>query len=261
MNTVDAKDHVGSMVEALIGFQAAMPPSGPRNRNWLQKFETLHNTSQEYWSKTFDLYRTRFNSRKLRTDDVEISMQSLQFWKHTEYTAQLETKREQLLADTKKSKIPNSEDVFLPFPTKTEVAAKPDILPSKAKVKTRGEARLEEPTLDDETTIVQDATQAKITVPKRSYATFRYMFPTSLEERQKHVEWETFVTSMGDAGFSARDGGGSIVLFEANNGGGKIAFYKPHPEPSLDPVMLQSMGRRMNKWFDWTRDSFKLAGK
>ncbi|CAO2649991.1 Nn.00g012830.m01.CDS01 [Neocucurbitaria sp. VM-36] len=98
-------------------------------------------------------------------------------------------------------------------------------------------------------------------LPKRSYATFRYMYPIASEERQKHVEWETFVVSMADAGFTARNGGGSIVTFEDENGGGKIIFHRPHPEPTIDPVMLQSMGRRMNKWFDWTRETFALAGK
>ncbi|KAF1849227.1 uncharacterized protein K460DRAFT_279546 [Cucurbitaria berberidis CBS 394.84] len=245
----------------LSAFEAARLPSGPRNGNWLQKFETAHQTLQEYWRKTFHIYERRNKVLGLRPDDVETNMEPLSFWKDPKYMAQLETKRTQILADTKKLTVPDSEDIFLPFPTTPEVPIKLDILPSKTKVKTRGEARSEESAQDEEAAAIREPTPAKIALPKRSYATFRYMFPTGPEERLKDVNWETFVMSMENAGFTARNGGGSIVMFEDENGGGKINFHKPHPDPSIDPVMLQSMGRRMNKWFGWTRETFSLAGK
>jgi hypothetical protein len=52
---------------------------------------------------------------------------------------------------------------------------------------------------------------------------------------------------MNEAGFTARNGEGSIVRFENRNGEGSINFHRPHPEPTIDPVMLQAMGWRMNK--------------
>jgi hypothetical protein len=44
-----------------------------------------------------------------------------------------------------------------------------------------------------------------------------------------------------------------ILLVEA-----KLSFIG-HPGPSIDPIMLQSMGNRMNKWFGWSRHTFLLA--
>jgi hypothetical protein len=80
------------------------------------------------------------------------------------------------------------------------------------------------------------------------------MFPETEEERQRSIEWDHFISAIEDAGFS-------MVNFENNSGSGKIIFHKPHPVPRVNPVMLQSMGSRMNKWFGCHRGFFILAGK
>ena len=75
-------------------------------------------------------------------------------------------------------------------------------------------------------------------------------------------------------GFSARNGGGSALVFEngdlsaaaaegrgggaADAAGGKIIFHKPHPIPKIGSIILHSMGRRMAKWFGWHRELFVL---
>jgi hypothetical protein len=61
---------------------------------------------------------------------------------------------------------------------------------------------------------------------------------------------------MAEAGFAAKYGGGLIVTFENITGGGKIIFQRPHPDPTIDPIMLQSMGKRLNRWFGWDRETF-----
>ncbi|KAL5450235.1 hypothetical protein PMIN07_001237 [Paraphaeosphaeria minitans] len=90
---------------------------------------------------------------------------------------------------------------------------------------------------------------------------FRLMFPTTPEERIQSLDWNIFVWSMNEAGFTSTGAGGSIVSFEKVDGAGKINFHRPHPDANLDPVMLRSMGHRVNKWFGYTRNTFKLAGK
>jgi hypothetical protein len=87
------------------------------------------------------------------------------------------------------------------------------------------------------------------------------MFPTSVQERQMELDWNLFILSMEDAGFKVKNGGGSIFIFEDQGGKGKINFHRPHPVPKIDPVMMRCMGRRMNKWFGWSRDIFTLAIK
>ncbi|KAF2750954.1 hypothetical protein M011DRAFT_507399 [Sporormia fimetaria CBS 119925] len=98
-------------------------------------------------------------------------------------------------------------------------------------------------------------------VNKRSYGTLRAMFPNTPEERRKEVDWDVFVAALGEAGFAARSGGGSMVSFKERAGTGTIIFHKPHPTPKIDPIMLQSMGKRMNKWFRWHRGVFAVVEK
>lgn len=62
---------------------------------------------------------------------------------------------------------------------------------------------------------------------------------------------------MTDVEFSARHGGGSAVIFEAEDAQkGKLVFRKPHPVAKIDPIMFRSVGKRMNKWFGWIRNAF-----
>jgi HicA toxin of bacterial toxin-antitoxin, len=82
------------------------------------------------------------------------------------------------------------------------------------------------------------------------------MFPCK-EESSRCVDWDGFVHAMKDAGFTARSNGGSAVLFEGNPKlGGKIVFHKPHPIAKIDPITLRSIGKRMAKWFGWSRELF-----
>ena len=104
----------------------------------------------------------------------------------------------------------------------------------------------------------------RIPVKRRAFDVFTLMFPGSAEEASKSVDWDRFVLAMSDVGFTARNGGGSVVIFENENldteghDGGKIIFHKPHPVAKIDSVVLHFMGKRMSKWFGWSRDCFVL---
>jgi hypothetical protein len=53
---------------------------------------------------------------------------------------------------------------------------------------------------------------------------------------------------------------GSAVVFEPDDWKrgwcGKIVFHKPHPVAKIDPIMLRSVGKRMEKWFGWNAETF-----
>jgi hypothetical protein len=247
-------------VDALRKFQNTAPPSGQRNRHWLAQFEALHGTSQDFWKATSAVFQ-EINRNLLPTVNFGQTMGILFAWKDKQYTARLEAKRQQILASMQESKLPESEDVFLPLPIASDEKVKLSIVRSKSKTKTRGEARTEEDAQVEDLAAQLKTAHITIDISKRSYATFRCMFPITPEERQKSIDWNTFVDSMTEAGFAARNGGGSIVIFENTTGGGKIIFHRPHPEPSIDPIMLQSMGNRLNRWYGWGRETFALARK
>lgn len=101
---------------ALGKFQNSSPPSGPRNCQWLDQFEALHGTSQDYWRAKSGLYRQAYRDPRLPVN-FELHMRFLLAWSDPQYIAHVEAKRNQILSDMKKPKVTGSEDVFLPLPS------------------------------------------------------------------------------------------------------------------------------------------------
>jgi hypothetical protein len=134
---------------------------------------------------------------------------------------------------------------------------------TKAKPKTRGELSsigrdLENLNISDN---VQEA-PAKVPVKKSAFEVFSKLFPR--RGGSKGVLWDNFVDAMAKAGFISRRSGGSAVTFEPSGesiwfGQGSIVFHHPHPNSTIDPVMLISIGKRMKKWFGWGQDTFELG--
>lgn len=104
-----------------------------------------------------------------------------------------------------------------------------------------------------------------IRVKPENLKVFAKMFPSSASEYSKTglIDWQHLEAAMVDAGLSATHSGGSAVTFVKKDDGGakqqhggRIVFHKPHPVAKIDPVLLQSMGKRMRKWFGWDRETF-----
>lgn len=72
----------------------------------------------------------------------------------------------------------------------------------------------------------------------------------------KHWKWQHFLDVMLDSGFIISQGSGSAVSLKHPSGMGRIVFHQPHPQAVVDPIMLRSMGKRLAKWFRWSRDTF-----
>lgn len=111
------------------------------------------------------------------------------------------------------------------------------------------------------TSLAEESDEAKETIPvrKESFAALKTLFPDDTSENGKSMSWESFVKSMEDAGFSAIHVGGSAVKFDGARG--SIAVHRPHPEPKLSKNLLRDIGKRMQKHFGWTQESFCLRTK
>ncbi|KAK1728891.1 hypothetical protein CaCOL14_008629 [Colletotrichum acutatum] len=100
----------------------------------------------------------------------------------------------------------------------------------------------------------------RLRVSPRTLGVVHLMYPDA-QTKPRNITWDDFVHALYDAGFVASNNGGSAVRFGRGSGGdsgdkGAIIFHKPHPVLKIDPVMLHGMGRRLTKWFGWSRDSF-----
>lgn len=90
------------------------------------------------------------------------------------------------------------------------------------------------------------------------------MFPSCGQEAQRSSSWQYFLGAMIDAGFSILQSQGSAVTLEQDEesceGVRTIVVHRPHPSPTINPIMLRSIAKRMTKWFGWRRELF-IEGK
>ncbi|KAF9639891.1 hypothetical protein BFW01_g11697 [Lasiodiplodia theobromae] len=246
------QDAQSTMATLLKKFCDVGPSSGRRDTASLKHFEATNRTLQDFWRSVATALRAEVAEQNLPEGDVEKILGFLLGHESPEHLKALQAEKERILREIEVSAAPAGGEASFGTESSVAAVAKPDIQQRKTKVKTR-----------PQDTPKQPGTQITM-AHKRSFDVFMAMFPASGQEASRLVDWDTFVLAMSDAGFSARNNGGSAVVFQ-NNGpetsahGGKIIFHKPHPVPKIDPVMLHSMGKRMNRWFDWRRDTFILG--
>lgn len=140
-------------------------------------------------------------------------------------------------------------------------SAKP--LPTRTKTKTRPETQDSPPQptqiVEQKEEIEDDhVNKLRVTVKKDNLNILVKLYPDS--ETKGSVQWSNFVEAMVDAGFAVVQGSGSAVGFKYADGK-MIVFHRPHPEPVVDPTMLQAYGKRLRKHFGWERHVFEERGK
>ncbi|KAL6711395.1 hypothetical protein ACN47E_004329 [Coniothyrium glycines] len=254
------KLNIVSVFPRLWTFEAVQAPAGGRNLQWLKSFNRNHAALKGFWSSLHAAYLSWHIECGFEAPDVDSAMQAIEVWESDEYEARLAAKRSEVLRDISKRTLVADDQFFLPLPMEN-VHVPPTDSMRRLKVKTKGTAQRETPV--DSNNVDESCAHATVVIelPKRTLSVVRAMFPETPQERSTEIEWSTFVSAMNDCGFTARNGGGSIVIFDGKQCEGRIVFHRPHPSPKIDPVMLQSMGRRMNKWFGWHRGTFILAKK
>jgi hypothetical protein len=123
-----------------------------------------------------------------------------------------------------------------------------------------------DPISDSITRRQEQMLQIRVVAPKKTRTILRQMFLDDPDNEVKYedVPWDRFVLAMDQIGFVKRHKGGSAVLFEPNSkckwypSGGKAVFHRPHPDPTLTPLILKFMGKRMHKRFGWSAETFVL---
>jgi hypothetical protein len=189
--------------------------------------------------------------------DIFTAAESIRYHLTDDLMAPVKAQRQHLLAHMQKS---STKEAFVALPHDPGQSTGAPIAGKKSKTKTRGLSGPDSERSSDEVTSDATYVAGAITLPKRSFVVLHRLFPETTEERSKSTDWQVFVDSMVDAGFSVKNKGGSEVVFELSNGG-RIAFHRPHPESTIDPIVYRIMGKRMNKWFGWVRETFVLAKK
>jgi hypothetical protein len=228
----------------LQSFYDAPLPGAKRDATWAQRSAQIQKYLEAYW----DAFRA---GAKDHMSDAEAAPYLQAKVPDPDITKSLEHMKlsdDQLLQEPA---LRNGQDDIPEFQP----------LPPKAKTKTRPVQTTEKPgpsaaSPNGKAMEVQAAAPAlRIPTTKRAMDLFSKMYPDDPETASKGADWDTFVHAMNATGFSAHGGGGSAVIFE-REGEGRIVFHKPHPVAKIDSVMLRAMGKRMAKWFGWSRGCF-----
>ena len=245
--------------QALIEeFYRQKAPSGPRNKAWLRRSQATRAALEKFWASMREIIRLEFDGSAFSPREVESLLEIVSAHRSPQYLDAVRDEEEMVLANAESTdELPPTQ---LLHEAESGEKSRLAVASPRSKTKTRAKKPPDEPHAHAETPDLEpeshEAMGAIIPVTRRAFDVFALMFP-SKEEASRTVDWDSFVHAMADVGFTARNNGGSAILFERNShSAGKIVFHKPHPVAKIDPIMLRSMGKRMTKWFGWSRELF-----
>ncbi|KAF5370711.1 hypothetical protein D9758_001875 [Tetrapyrgos nigripes] len=68
------------------------------------------------------------------------------------------------------------------------------------------------------------------------------------------MKWDTFVKVMEDVGFKydPSTAGSSVKFVPPDPRDPPITFHKPHPDPTLQPVMLKEFSKKLRRYYGWS---------
>lgn len=241
----------------LKNLSPANAPAGPKTPAWLAKSQQLRADLETFWESIRRTLRKEFKDCDLSPAEADDLLEVISVNLSDQYRQDKQREDNEVLAAIHER---NRPQPVTNFSNGAACSTTATIIPRLEKTKTRGTPK--PPFVDDETPDVQAETTAvvkvaTIKVAKQWLDVFHLMFPDK-DGAAKDVTWDRFVHAMADAGFTARNNGGSHVSFKQRDGEGRIVFHRPHPVPKIDPVMLRVMAQRMARRFGWRRELFVL---
>lgn len=245
-------------VEAL---EHLTPAVGRKNEAWLERRTAERKVLHDFWDGALKSFREETTFMRMTQEELDDAFSVISVSTSAEYAEIIKNERMQVADAIAVAAITRNVANTASVP-ETLWSTGPDIsrlvIEERApKPKTRPAQPVNtaspEPLVNADT---ESASQQRISATPRALEIIRKMFPTSAEESStKDVDWDLFVHAMNDLNFSARNVGGSAVAFE-HLSNKKIIFHRPHPVAKIDSIMLQSMGKRLRKHFDWSREVF-----
>ena len=153
----------------------------------------------------------------------------------------------------------SSRVALIELESRSEKTVSPEIpVQRPQKVKTRGTASESVP-LDDAPAGPLVYQPPKFHVSKRGFKVFTTLFQTpSGEDLPGEVPWSEFLSAMASVGFSIKALDGSAWVFEPQSElfRRSIIFHEPHPGSRIPFQTARRYGRRLERAYGWTRDSF-----
>lgn len=163
-------------------------------------------------------------------------------------------------------------DTYSPFPSHRDQSDSFKFSPStaKPKLKTRGSNFTpDDSTVEEESEVKVEerivsptARQAPMKLNQRDLHVFQTLFHQQCQQdiTLGQVKWNDLVHAMASCGFTYQSLGGSAWLFIPTSGDRGITFHEPHPGNKISFWMGRHTGRRLQRAYGWSRESFVAVG-
>lgn len=247
-------------------FDKLEPAIGRKDKAWLDRRVEERKALANFWEQTGKTLRESLGYTRMEQREIDNAISLISVSTTKEYVDMVETERAEVM-DLIAAAALSKEAASTATPTDTFWETGPDVSrlainEQAPKTKTRPSQPVNrspdesEPSKLATKADTESHGQPQMPATPRALEIIKKMFPTSAEESSaKDTDWDLFVHAMSDLTFSARNVGGSAVAFE-HPSRKKIIFHRPHPVAKIDSIMLQSMGKRLKKHFDWSREAF-----
>ena len=149
------------------------------------------------------------------------------------------------------------DDVILDLEQRTQSTLALDpVIPSRIKLKTRNPAI--DAQLPDQPS-PSSSPSPKIHVSSRALKVFSALFHDPHSDPPGEIPWTEFLHAFSSAGFAIQKQYGSAWLFTPKSGK-PILFHEPHPVAKIPIHIARRHGRRLERAYGWTRDTFVKRG-
>lgn len=261
----------GQLMRSFSGFTL---PKGVKNRSWFTKMTEARERLHEVWQHI----RTVFSERQSSIGRSELFITSIisqmSFDESPEYLARVAAERQEIEQKFQRDSMLGKVPKPLSFQPSWDSGANKDMAVRRNLTRKTNASRddgtiekdLEQLTLSNNVSLEDDdhqstsASAPQIAVKQETLSIVSKMFTTRAES-VSGVRWTTLVQGLTDAGLAVTQGAGSAVTFA--NEQGAVSIHQPHDRDgsNVDAIMLRGLGRRFNKWFGWTSETFVLREK
>ncbi|CZT20610.1 uncharacterized protein RCC_06468 [Ramularia collo-cygni] len=243
-------------------------PKGRKDVGWWEKASRSRAKLAMFWQFFRD--ELKFGQDASEMDPKRSALKLIVFDTEPEYLAELQREKELCESNSRTSaqRSPLHPAAASHIPQTVWGSSSDEqgiVRHKKTKAKALRQAPLEVQDQTDESSTpatssedTDSADDMPIPVKQDSLSVFGKMYPVD-GIASGSVRWQQFAQAMVDAGCIATESAGSAVLFATENG--SISVHKRHPDPTVDPIMLQAIGKRAKKWLGWRGERFVLRAK
>ncbi|KAI5208202.1 hypothetical protein E4T39_01519 [Aureobasidium subglaciale] len=239
-------------------------PRGKKDMQWLQDANASRACLTKLWTHLKIMWREDLKKAGVSERLIEEDMKLLCATTTQRYKDELEAEKQSIRRELLSQKVASRHD---DQPEIQTVWGKENEPGAAFVMRPKTKTALADPDRSDAIVPAAATVVEKLALPPVNFvkhdnlAVFHHMYPKSGAEAQRSFSWQHFLGAMVDAGFTIVQSQGSAVTLRRDSdeddcGVNTIVLHRPHPTPTVNPVMLRRMAKRFEKWFGWHREMF-----